>query len=125
MLLYNVSKIDIYTYAYKQGRLPRYALVYIGQKKNLRLYDLETGVYQTVNAETLRESLPWEYCLDDVEAHSLYAAVPRANKISLSYADTGITFEYAETRQTITMKDLGIAASSYLIPNYMMDPTIG
>ena len=38
---YSVSKIDIYSYAYEKGLVERYGIIYIGQKKNIWLWDFE------------------------------------------------------------------------------------
>jgi hypothetical protein len=36
-----VSKIQLYEYAYKKAFLARYGVIYIGQKRNLWLWDFE------------------------------------------------------------------------------------
>ncbi|MDR0607217.1 MAG: hypothetical protein LBG52_02440 [Candidatus Peribacteria bacterium] len=43
MELYSVSKIDLYTYGHQQGLIASYGVIYIGQKKNIWLWDFEKG----------------------------------------------------------------------------------
>jgi hypothetical protein len=38
---FSVSKIDLYQYIYAQGKCPKYGCIYIGQKRNVWLWDFE------------------------------------------------------------------------------------
>ena len=38
---YSVSKTELYAYGYGKGEVGRYGIIYIGQKKNIRLWDFE------------------------------------------------------------------------------------
>ncbi|MDR0369869.1 MAG: hypothetical protein LBH96_05170 [Candidatus Peribacteria bacterium] len=38
---YSVSKIALYQYAYEQGKMPKYGIIYIGQKRNIWLWNFE------------------------------------------------------------------------------------
>jgi hypothetical protein len=40
---YTVSKIQLYSYGRKRGLLKRFGIIYIGQKKNIWLWDFEKG----------------------------------------------------------------------------------
>ena len=42
--LFSVSKIDLYTYGYNKGVVERHGIIYIGQKKNIRLRDFEKKI---------------------------------------------------------------------------------
>lgn len=41
LTFFSLSKPELYQFAYHQGKLPRFATIYIGQKHNIRLRDLQ------------------------------------------------------------------------------------
>lgn len=49
----SITKIDLYTYAYKQGRLPRYGIIYIGQRHNIWRYDFQEHTHQQITLEEI------------------------------------------------------------------------
>jgi hypothetical protein len=38
---YSVSKIQLYEYGWKRKLVKQYGIIYIGQKRNIRLWDFE------------------------------------------------------------------------------------
>lgn len=51
--IYSITKIALYTYAYQQHRLPRYGIIYIGQKHKVRKYDFAQQTYETILLEEI------------------------------------------------------------------------
>ena len=52
---YDISKIDLYKKAYEKKILPRYWIIYIWQKRNIRLRDFE------------RNERIWQYSFDELK----------------------------------------------------------
>lgn len=67
----SITKMDFYSYAHQQGRLPRYGIIYIGQKHNVWLCDFQEHTHTQITLEEIierhNESLKGTESFHDVE----------------------------------------------------------
>lgn len=90
----SITKIDLYSYAYKQWRIPRYGIVYIGQKHNIWCYDFKEHTHQQVTLEEItqrhNENLKISESFHDVEvipANSDASILNEVWKLEISESD--------------------------------------
>jgi len=120
---YSVSKIDIYSYAYEKGLVERYGIIYIGQKKNIWLWDFEKKekVWQ-MNFDQLEQMMnDWNISkpfLDTVYDLDYYPDFLK--HWSAVYLDHKVWKqllpEYVEERR--------VQPTKHIEANYMIDPII-
>jgi hypothetical protein len=51
--IYSVSKVDFFNHFVKQWILPNKWIIYIGQRKNVRLYDFDKWSYETIKKDEI------------------------------------------------------------------------
>lgn len=51
--IYSISKVDFFNYFVKQWILPNKWIIYIGQRKNVRLYDFDKWSYETIKKDEI------------------------------------------------------------------------
>lgn len=117
--LASITKIDLYTYAYQQGRLPRYGIIYIGQKHNVRKYDFQEKTYEQIKVEEINYTA--DLFLDHVHEHywenneRMISFSMRQNMVYLNYRGDNYKINPMELRLPMTMQ---------VAPQYMIEPTM-
>lgn len=115
----SITKIDLYNYAYKQWRLPRYGIIYIGQKHNIWRYDFQENVHQQITLEEIDYSdAPF---LDFV--HDPYWPTPDA-MVYFSMRNNRIYLQYKDISHEIDIKELFIPLTMTVQPEYFIQPTM-
>ena len=51
--IYSISKVDFFNHFVKQWILPNKWIIYIGQRKNVRLYDFDKWSYETIKKDEI------------------------------------------------------------------------
>ncbi|HKL44155.1 MAG TPA: hypothetical protein VJ892_02670 [Candidatus Absconditabacterales bacterium] len=51
--IYSMTKIDLFKNFVNKNELPKNGIIYIGQKKNVRLYDFEKSDYRTIKKDEI------------------------------------------------------------------------
>jgi hypothetical protein len=122
--LYSVSKIQLYEYAYEQGQIPRYGIIYIGQKRNIWLWDFKhkkkVDQYNFDQLEKLIQegSIKKEdIFLDTVYDYAYYPDFLRGALFLHYSVPQQLIKEYIEAKQPNPTKQIEA--------NYMIDPNIG
>lgn len=118
--IYDISKIDLYTHLYNNNLIPRRWVIYIWQRKNLRLYDFKNKEYSTETIENIK--LDWEYFLDDVCEKLYYGDLNNKCLIKIRHAQDGLELKYKSKKIQIKLKDLKLTPLKQIQPNYMIDP---
>lgn len=129
---YDVSKIDLYKNAYKRLFLPRYWIIYIWQKRNVRLRDFEKNekIWQysfaeLKNLEIMKDSK--SIFIEDIEDKEYY---PRWMDVYLKYH---IIFDWGDIHlidnknakwNCISMNEFVFNPIKSIAPNYMMEPSV-
>lgn len=115
----SITKIDLYSYAHKQGRLPRYGIIYIGQKHNIWRYDFQEHTHQQITLEEIDYSD--EPFLDFV--HDPYRPTTE-DMISFSMESNSIYLLYKGMSHKIEIRDLLIPLTMTATPEYLIQPTM-
>ncbi|MFA6255893.1 MAG: hypothetical protein WC606_01795 [Candidatus Absconditabacterales bacterium] len=115
----SITKIALYTYAYKQGRLPRYGILYIGQKHNIWRYDFQENKHEQITLEETNYSD--DLFLDRV--HEDYRNTDE-HMISFSMKDNTLHLHYHGESHKIELKKLDIPLTMNVIPEYLIQPTM-
>lgn len=121
--LASITKIDLYSYAYKQWRLPRYGIIYIGQKNNVRKYDFEEETYEQLPREEIssENNNSDEIFLDWV--HDPYWENDEY-MISFSMRNNTLYLHYCWDAHEISLMNLRIPLTMSVAPEYLIEPTM-
>ena len=117
--LASITKIDLYTYAYQQGRLPRYGIIYIGQKHNVWKYDFEEKKYEKMLLDNIHYSD--DTFLDFV--HDTYRPTTEA-MIAFSLENNTLYLHYNNESYPLDLKHLRIPLTMTVQPEYLIEPTM-
>lgn len=121
--LASITKIDLYTYAYKQWRLPRYGILYIGQKHNVRWYDFQEQTHEQLTLEEIysKKNTSDNTFLDWV--HDQYWENDE-HMISFSMSNNTLYLHYKNDAHDIELTNLRVPLTRTVEPQYLIDPTM-
>ncbi len=118
--IYDISKIDLYNHLYIKNLIPRYWIIYIWQRKNIRLYDFQKQKY---TSQTIEDTdLDSDYFLDPVYEKWYYWKLNDKLGIKINYKKTLLKIKYKSKIFHIKIKDLNLKPIKQIQPNYMIDP---
>jgi len=129
---YDISKIDLYKKAYKKWFLPKYWVIYIGQKRNIRLRDFEKNEkiwqYSFNELKDLEEIKDVDNVfIDDVEDKKYY---PEWMNVYLKYhtllnwTDIYLIDDKTANWNPISICEFDLKPLKSIAPNYMMEPSV-
>ena len=132
LTFYDISKIDLYKKAYKKWYFPKYWIIYIWQKRNIRLRDFEKNEkiwqYSFNELEDLQEMKDsGNVFIEDVEDKEYY---PKwMNKYLkyhtlLNWTDIYLIDDKTADWNQISIDELDLKPLKSIAPNYMMDPSV-
>ena len=124
--VYDISKIDLYKKAYEQWLLHKLGVIYIGQKRNVWLWDFWKWekIWQ-YSFDELKENLDWQLFLDEVVDDNYYPEwINEYIKIKVTFDWDNLNVDYLNKMIKFCVNDLGINPLKSITPNYMMDPSI-
>ncbi len=114
--IYSISKIDFFKYFINQNILPNKWIIYIWQRKNVRLYDFEKQKYETIKVDNINKKediffdLVYEKNYFDTETIDIFS---KNNNIILKY-------KWKEFE--ISLENLDIKAQKMVEANYFIQP---
>ncbi len=123
---YDISKINLYKKAYEKWFLPRNWVIYIWQKRNIRLRDFEKNekVWQ-YSFDELEEISANTVFFDEVYEYNYYPDYVKNNsKIKIFFDWDNLNIDYFGKTVIFSFNELEINPSNKITPNYMMDPSI-
>jgi len=115
----SVTKMDLYSYAHQQWRLPRYGIIYIGQKHNVWLCDFQEKTHKQITLDEVQYSD--ETFLDVV--YDTYRPTSDA-MISFSMNNNTLYLHYKEKSHEIKLWNLHLPLTMTVQPEYMIQPTM-
>ncbi|MCX6825077.1 MAG: hypothetical protein NTY80_02520 [candidate division SR1 bacterium] len=115
----SITKIDFYAYLHKQGWLPRYGVIYIGQKRNVRECDFQEHTHKQITLDEVQYSD--QTFLDFV--HDPYWPTTDA-MISFTMRNNTLHMHYKGNSHAIEIRDLCIPLMLSVEPEYMIQPTM-
>ena len=130
--LFDVSKIDLYKKAYEKWYLPKYWVIYIWQKRNIRLRDFETNEkiwqYSFNELKDLEEMKNIENVfIEDIEDENYYPEwMDKYMKYHIVFESSCIFLidKKCRIKNQIPVDELGLKLLKSIAPNYMMDPSV-
>jgi len=129
---YDISKTDLYKKAYELWYLPRYWVIYIWQKRNIRLRDFEKNEkiwqYSFDELEDLTEMKDDEKVfIEDVEDKEYYPNwMDKYLKYHtlLNWTDIYLIDDRTANWNYIAIDELELQPLKSITPNYMMEPSV-
>ena len=129
---YDISKIDLYKKAYEKWFLPRYWVIYIWQKRNIRLRDFENNEkvwqYSFNELKDLDEVKNVENVfIEDIEDKGYY---PKwmgeylKYHILLKWIDIYLVDDKTADWKWISIDEFCLKSLKSIAPNYMMEPSV-
>ena len=132
LTFYDISKIDLYKKAHEKWFLPKYWVIYIWQKRNIRLRDFEKNEkiwqYSFNELKDLEEMKNISNVfIEDVEDKEYYPE--RMNEYLkyhtlLNWTDIYIIDNKVANWKWISIDELNLKQLKSIAPNYMMDPSV-
>ena len=129
---YDISKINLYKKAHEKWFLPKYWVIYIGQKRNVWLRDFEKNEkiwqYSFNDLEDLEEIKDVDSVfVEDVEDKEYYPEW--MNKylkyhVLLSWTDIYLVDDKTANWNCISIDEYDLQSLKSIAPNYMMEPSI-
>jgi len=140
--LYSVSKIDLYSFAYEREVVERYGIIYIGQKRNIWLWDFE------------KKERIWQFSFDQLNEQrrdasltrppTSHSALPTTEHDRLPNNETFLDIVYDQNYYPEFLRQLRqvdchlvkqllreyveegkVQPTKHIKANYMIDPIIG
>ena len=132
LTFYDISKIDLYKKAYEKWFLPKYWVIYIWQKRNIRLWDFEKNEkiwqYSFNELKDLEEMENTENVfIEDVEDKEYYPEWMNEYlkyHTLLNWNDIYLIDDKTANWNQISIDDLDLKPLKSIAPNYMMDPSV-
>ena len=129
---FDISKIDLYKKAYEKWYLPKYWVIYIWQKRNIRLRDFEKNEkiwqYSFNELKDLEEMKDVDNVfIEDIEDGNYYPeCVDEYLKYHIVF-ESDIIFiidKKYRIKNQILIDELDLKPLKSIAPNYMMDPSV-
>ncbi len=114
--IYSISKIDFFDYFVQKNILPHRGIIYIWQKKNVRIYDFENKKYDTIKKDeinykdTLFFDLVYEEGYFDNETLDIYKK------------DENIVLKYKWEEFETSIKNLNLKSEKIVDAKYFIQP---
>ena len=129
---YDISKIDLYKKAHEKWFLPKYCVIYIWQKRNIRLRDFEKNKkiwqYSFNELKELDEIKRIENVfIEDVEYKEYYPEWMNEYMeyhLLLNWTDILLIDKSCKIKNPISIDELNLKPFKSIVPNYMMDPSV-
>lgn len=124
--LYSISKISLYQKTYESWILPNKWIIYIGQKKNIWLWDFEKWekIWQ-YSFDELKEKIDHPVFLDEVVDENYYPdRLKKYNKIKISFNWNELHIENWNDSINFSIDDLDLKPLKSISPNYMIEPSV-
>ena len=129
---YDISKIDLFRKAYERWFLPKYWVIYIWQKRNIRLRDFEKNEkiwqYSFNELKDLEEMKNiGNVFIEDVEDKEYYPewmVEYLKYHTLLNWSDIYLVDNKAANWKSISVDEFDLKPLKAIAPNYMMDPSV-
>ncbi|MBB1556877.1 MAG: hypothetical protein HG439_000055 [candidate division SR1 bacterium] len=122
---FSLSKLELYTLFYQKGWIGSKILVYIGQRLNVWLWDLESGRLISTVKKSEIDQLSAQYpdlMLDQVYDTTYFD--PTIPQLSYEFRTDGCYLKSGNIEHFLSRDELTIHPVERLEPNYMIEPNV-
>ena len=128
---YDISKIDLYKKAYEKWILPKYWVIYIGQKRNIWLRDFEKNekIWQysfneLKDLEKMKDAK--SVFVEDIEEQEYYPEwMDKYVKYHIVYDWNIMLIDWKNHNENqISIDEFSLKPLKSIAPNYMMEPSV-
>lgn len=113
----SISKPNLYGFAYEQGRLPRYGIIYIGQKHNVRKYDFQEKTKTQISLEDIQYT-------DDTFVDCVHDRYRETDEQMASFSMKNNTLYLIYKGDSHEISWLKIPLTMNVSPEYLIEPTM-
>ena len=129
---YDISKIDLYKKAYEKWFLPKYWIIYIGQKKNIWLRNFEKNeklwqysFYELKDLEEIKDvDNIFTENVEDKEYYPEWMDKYLKYHTLLNWTDIYLVDNKTADWNYISIEDFNLEPLKSIAPNYMMEPSV-
>lgn len=121
--LLSISKIDLYNYLVNQWVLPYKWLIYIWQRKNMRLYDFKLWKFDLILIDDLR-AFKEEVFVDKMFSDYYLKNIDLNKMVWFWFEDQSLKVTFLWNKSIIDISSLGLLELSQIQPNYIIQPNI-
>ena len=123
---YDISKVDLYVKAYERWILPKCGLVYIGQKRNIWLWDFEKNEkIGQFSFDEVKEKIDAKFFVDEVIDKKYYPEwIDENYKIKVEFNGNELIIWYWNNSVSFSIEDLDLKPLKSVAPNYMIEPNV-
>lgn len=122
---FSLSKPELFEMAYKKWLLPAMLMMYIGQKSNVRVWDLSRGELVSMVKKTEIRDLRAEYGQIAVDMVYEEGYFEQGDLLSYVFDEEGVILSWNWAELRIPYDELMIHPVDKLEANYMIDPNVG
>ena len=125
--IYSITKIDLFKYFVDQSKLPNKWIIYIGQKKNIWLYDFVKWIYDTIQKPDIDYSsdIFFDLVYDKEYFETQTNQKSNSRKINIYLKNHNLILEYNNQPLTANIGELKIKAEKMTEPKYFIKPIMG
>lgn len=123
---YDISKIDLYQKAYEKWFLPNKWIIYIGQKRNIWLWDFEKNekIWQ-FSFDEVKEKIDTPFFIDEVIDENYYPEwIDQNYEIKIEFNGETLVIKYWDKSIQSSVEDLNLQPIKSVSPNYMIEPNV-
>ena len=134
IMFLETNKIDLYIHLYEDNHIPRYILLYIGQRKNIRRYDLQTQTHIVLRPESLDDITTYalwadltqsDYTIDNLVGDDFSFLHQAQNMISYGYENSKPCIWIGDDDKIVDTSSYFTMSEQLLTPRYGIGPNLG
>lgn len=121
--IFSCTKIKLFKYFVDKAELPNKWVIYIWQKKNIRLYDFIKWDYTTIKQTEINYNE--EMFFDLVYENEYFDSNTENKKIDIYLKSNNIILKYKNKELSTNIQQLNLKAEKMVEPKYFIQPIMG
>ena len=115
--IFSCTKIELFKYFVDKAQLPNKWIIYIWQKKNIRLYDFKKEDYQTIKKEDI--NYDQDIFFDLVYDKEYFES---EKQVDINLVDENLILNYKNNDLSTNITKLNLKAEKMIEPKYFIQP---
>ena len=117
--IYSITKVDLFKHFVDKQELPNKWIIYIGQKKNIWLYNFVKWAYDTIQKPDINYNLDIFF---DLVYDEKYFETTENKKINIYLENNNLILDYNNTKLSTNIEKLKIKAEKIIEAKYFIKP---